>query len=367
MRTIGVLGGGQLGRMLALAGYPLGLQFRFYDEVADAPSGQVGPLVVGKFDDVQALDRLAQGLDVVTYEFENVPVTSAEHLSKSVQVHPSPKALAAAQDRLVEKQTFVELGVTTNAFKAVDTREQLVDAAKELGLPMVVKTRRHGYDGKGQMVVRNESDLDTCWRTLGNRALIAEQFVAFDREASILAVRGRDGAIAFYPLVENVHVNGILRVSRAAANPGSAMQLAAERHAKRIMEHFGYVGVLAIEFFVREGQLIANEMAPRVHNSGHWSIEGAACSQFENHIRAVAGLPLGRCEVRGASAMVNIIGANPSDDAMREMLTTPGVHLHLYGKEPRAGRKLGHATVVGASRAAIEPTVERLLQLCPHV
>jgi len=369
-QTIGVLGGGQLGRMLALAGYPLGLRIRFYDEVPDAPASQVGELVVGRFDDGAALERFARGLDAVTYEFENVPVDAAERLAAVVPVLPPPAALAAAQDRLSEKRLFVELGVPTTRFVPVDTREQLDVALRELGLPVVLKTRRHGYDGKGQAVVRTADDVEPAWAALGagTRALIAEEFVAFDRELSVLAVRGHDGACGFYPLVENVHQRGILRLSRApAADVAPALQERAHAHARAVMERTGYVGVLAIEFFERGGELIANEMAPRVHNSGHWTIEGACVSQFENHVRAVAGLPLGSCEARGWSAMVNIIGALPTEAATRELLTTPGGHLHLYGKEPRAGRKLGHVSLVAPTRDHAERAAARLLTLCPMV
>jgi 5-(carboxyamino)imidazole ribonucleotide synthase len=353
---VGILGGGQLGRMLALAGYPLGLRFRVLDPAADGPASQVAPQVVAAYDDEAALARFAHGLDVVTYEFENVPVAAARALARHLPVDPAPDVLEAAQDRLVEKQTFEALGIPTPAFAAVDGRDSLDAAVARLGLPAVLKTRRGGYDGKGQVVLRVPADLDAAWAALGGAPLILEAFVPFGRELSVIAVRGRDGDVQVYPLVENWHGGGILRVSRA---PAGDDRLAAEAagFARRLLDRFGYVGVLAIELFEVGGRLLANEMAPRVHNSGHWTIEGAETSQFENHVRALAGLPLGSTAARGHAGMLNLIGGHPEP---ARLLAVPGAHVHLYGKSPRPGRKLGHVTVVAANGAERESRLAAL-------
>jgi 5-(carboxyamino)imidazole ribonucleotide synthase len=353
--TIGVLGGGQLGRMLALAGYPLGLRFRFLDSAPQAPAGQVAEQVVGAFEDPAALERFRAGLEVVTYEFENVPVTTVRALAEHVPVFPPPGALEIAQDRLAEKTGFVRHGIPTPPFRAVNTRAELDRALADIGLPAVLKTRRFGYDGKGQKVLRQAGDTESAWNELHGVPLLLEGFVKFERELSVLAVRSRTGDTAFYPLVENHHHGGILRLSRAPA-PGLApsLQALAEDHARRIMAACGYVGVLAIEFFQHEGRLLANEMAPRVHNSGHWTIEGAQTSQFENHLRAILGLPLGSTQPRGHSAMLNLIGVLPDCERLLRM---PGAHLHLYGKTPRPGRKLGHVTCCADEPGAIDAWV----------
>jgi len=318
---VGVIGGGQLGRMLGLAGIPLGLSFRFLDPAADAPAGEVGELLVGAYDDPELLDRLADGADAVTYEFENVPVEAARRVSAI----PDAAALEASQDRLVEKQLFRRLGIPTPR----------IDDEVET-FPAILKTRRLGYDGKGQRLV------ETRPGTVPGHVL--EERVAFDRELSLLAVRGRDGDTRFWPLVENVHEGGILRTSRAPA--GGAPQAEAEDYATRLLDELGYVGVLALELFDAGGRLLASEFAPRVHNTGHWTIEGSATSQFENHLRAILGLPLGDTSSR-PSVMINLIGAQPPRD---RVLAIPGAHLHLYGKEPRPGRKLGHVTLVDPRR-----------------
>ena len=319
---VGVIGGGQLGRMLALAGIPLGLSFRFLDPAADAPAGEVGELLVGAYDDPELLDRLADGAEAVTYEFENVPVEAARRVGAS----PDAAALEASQDRLVEKQLFRRLGIPTVRI------DDEVEA-----FPALLKTRRLGYDGKGQRLVET-------YEGQGPHHVLEER-VSFERELSLLAVRGRDGDTRFWPLVDNVHGDGILRTSRAPAD--DAPQAEAEAHATRLLDELGYVGVLTLELFDVGGTLLANEFAPRVHNSGHWTIEGAATSQFENHLRAILGLPLGSTESR-PSLMVNLIGALPPQ---RDVLAIPGAHLHVYGKEPRSGRKIGHVTLV-------EPTAE---------
>lgn len=343
--TIGVLGGGQLGRMLALAGYPLGLRFRFLDTTDAAPTGPLAELVVARsFEDVQALDQFVDGVDVVTYEFENVPVGAARRLAEHAPVFPPPEALEAAQDRLTEKQFFQELGIPVPPFAAVDSYLDLTRAVASLGLPAVLKTRRMGYDGKGQAVLRDALDVERAWAEIGEAGpLILEAFVSFEREVSIIGVRGQSGETAFYPVVQNEHPGGILGLSLAPAPDLSpALQSRAEGYARAIMERLSYVGVLALELFQCGDELWANEMAPRVHNSGHWTIEGSETSQFENHIRAVAGLPLGSTAMVGAAAMLNLIGGVPE---LADVLRVTGAHLHLYGKSPAPGRKVGHVTV----------------------
>ena len=329
--------------MLALAGIPLDIQFRFFDPAPNGPAAQVGSQVVAPYDDQLALAKFAENCDVITYEFENVPTETAEFLAKFAPVFPPPNALRAAQDRLTEKRILRGLGIPTPLFDAVDSPVELRDTAERFGLPAVLKTRRFGYDGKGQMVLRQASNLPLAWNELQGHPLILESFVPFERELSLIAVRGRTGETAFYPLFENHHRDGILRQTLAPAlDLTPELQAEAEDHGRRLMEILDYIGVLTVEFFQQNGRLVANEMAPRVHNSGHCTIEGAETSQFENHIRAVAGLPLGSTKLRGYSAMLNLIGDLP--DTM-ELLKIPGLHLHLYGKEPRPGRKLGHVTV----------------------
>jgi 5-(carboxyamino)imidazole ribonucleotide synthase len=346
--------------MLALAGYPLGLRFRFLDPSPEAPVGRIAQRVTADYTDNAALEKFAGGLELVTYEFENVPVAAATFLAERVPVLPPPRALEVSQDRLKEKSLFQELGVATTEFAAVRDATSLDTAVARIGLPAVLKTCRFGYDGKGQWVVRNAADLAKLKNEVdfnapansngagqGAARFILEKYVSFSRELSILAVRSRGGQIAFYPLVENRHHGGILRLSLAPAplsNP--SLQSEAEDIARRILESLDYAGVLAIEFFDCQGRLLANEMAPRVHNSGHWTIEGAVTSQFENHLRAVLDLPLGQTHAPGSSAMLNLIGETPPAS---DILAIPGAHLHLYGKSPRPGRKLGHVTLCASS------------------
>ena len=337
---IGILGGGQLARMMALAGYPLGHEFLVVDPNEDACAGQLCELIVADYDDPDALDRLADECGVVTLDFENVPVAAVARLAAKVPVKPGARALAVAQDRLNEKNTFTELGIPCPAYAAVDSREELDRAADEIGLPAVLKTRRLGYDGKGQAVIKEPADVDSAWSELGGQPLILESFVAFKRELSIIAVRS-DDELVFYPLTENRHKNGILVTSFAPANAPKVEELA-QRHARKLMETLDYYGVLAVEFFDCGDHLVANEIAPRVHNSGHWTIDGAVTSQFENHLRAILGWPLGATRAKGASAMLNWIGAMP-DPATG--LKYPEAHWHDYGKKPRAGRKVGHVTL----------------------
>ena len=327
---VGCIGGGQLGRMLALAGAPLDVRFRFLDPAPDACAGDVGELLVGPYEDERLLDRLAEGTDAVTYEFENVPVEAA----RRVQAVPDARALERGQDRLVEKELFRSLGIPTARYGSL----------AESGFPALVKSRRLGYDGKGQRVVESLA-------ILGDDEL-AEELVAFDRELSIVAVRGRDGETVFYPLAENEHRGGVLAVSRAPAR--GAPQATAEEIATKLLDELGYVGVLAVELFEVDGKLLANEFAPRVHNTGHWTIDGAVTSQFENHVRAVLGLPLGATDALGECVMVNIVGeALP----LERVLGIPGAHVHLYGKAPRAGRKLGHVTLVDADEGRVAEVV----------
>ena len=341
--TIGILGGGQLGYMLALAGYPLGLRFRFLDPSPEAPVGRIANRVTADFNDEQALEKFSHGLEVVTYEFENVPVAAAKFLAERVPVYPAADALEEAQERLREKRLFRRLEIPTTEFAEVAKREDLDAAVKQVGLPAMLKTCRMGYDGKGQWLLRTADDVEKARAELPDVPLILEKFVPFARELSILGVRGRGGEIAFYPLIENHHRGGILRLSLAPApNLTANLQQEAENAARKLLKALNYVGVLCIEFFEIGGRLLANEMAPRVHNSGHWTIEGAVTSQFENHLRAILGMPLGSTTAVGVSAMINLIGEIPNS---AEVLGVSNAHLHLYGKEPRAGRKLGHVTV----------------------
>ncbi|WP_266181060.1 5-(carboxyamino)imidazole ribonucleotide synthase [Dyella humicola] len=356
--VVGILGGGQLARMLALAAAPLGVKSLVVDSSADACAGQVAPLVVADWSDYEALERFAGRVDVVTFDFENVPAETAHWLARKVSVFPAPRALAVAQDRLAEKTLFHECGLPTPAFKAIDTRAELDQALAMIGAPAILKTRRLGYDGKGQFRIKTLADADAAWAALGAQAaahgLILEAFVPFDRELSVIAVRSRDGDFRTWPLTQNWHTDGVLSLSLAPAPDISALQERATGLARTLAEKLDYVGVFALELFVKDGQLLGNEMAPRVHNSGHWTIEGALTSQFENHVRAVLGLPLGDTSARGLSAMFNWIGELP--DAA-PVLDAVDAHWHDYGKEPREGRKVGHATV-GAANA--EQLVERL-------
>ena len=354
---VGVLGAGQLGRMLALAGIPLNCSFVFVDPSADAPASALGAHVVCNYTDAAGLEALA-ACDVVTYEFESVPVEAADTLAERAPVFPPPLALRVAQDRFLEKSRFRELGIATAPFEAVNSAEELALAVLKLGLPAVLKTRRLGYDGKGQVVLRRPEDVPAAWAAVAGAPSILEGFVRFERELSLLAVRGRGGEVRFYPLVENHHERGILRKSIAPA-PAVPRELqgAAEQAASRILENLGYVGVLALELFQVGGTLVANEIAPRVHNSGHYSIEGSRTSQFENHLRAIIGLPLGDTSPLSPSCMLNLVGSLPDSAAV---LAVPDAHLHLYGKSARAGRKVGHITVRGTTDTELATRVATL-------
>ncbi|MBW8850942.1 MAG: 5-(carboxyamino)imidazole ribonucleotide synthase [Xanthomonadales bacterium] len=361
MTTVGILGGGQLARMLALSGAPLGLRFRVLDTVADACAGQFAPLIVGDYRDTAALAAFSAQVDVATFDFENVPAESAQWLSERAPVFPSPRALAVAQDRLAEKTLFRELGIPVPPFADVPDRAALDAAVAAIGTPCILKTRRLGYDGKGQFRIKSPADVAAAWDALGAQAatvgLILEGFVAFERELSVVAVRGRDGAFRTWPLTENWHVDGVLSASLAPARTDADLQARAIAHARALAEALDYVGVFALELFCRDGTLLANELAPRVHNSGHWTIEGSETSQFENHLRAVLGLPLGDTRMVGHACMLNWIGAMPAADAV---LREPGGHWHDYGKEPREGRKVGHATLRADDTAALVDALARV-------
>jgi 5-(carboxyamino)imidazole ribonucleotide synthase len=356
--TVGVLGAGQLGRMLALAGYPLGIRCVFVDPSPDSTAGEIAPLIVADYDDPGIAERLGD-VDLVTYEFESVPEAAALKLMESGKtVLPHPRALRVAQDRWLEKMCFREVGIPTARFAKIDGPPDWEAAVAEVGLPCVFKTRRHGYDGRGQQVVERPEQCAAAFSELGKVPLIAEQFVSFARELSIIAVRGTQGEPRFYPVCENVHSAGMLQQSLCPANGSSEkLQEQAERHARALLAHLDYTGVMALEMFEVGGELYGNEIAPRVHNSGHLTIEAALTSQFENHLRAIIGLPLGCTEVPTFAAMLNIVGSLP--DSAR-VLAVEDAHLHLYGKSPRAGRKLGHVTVRAKTRAELS---KKLIEL----
>jgi 5-(carboxyamino)imidazole ribonucleotide synthase len=344
-KRIVVLGGGQLGRMMGLAGIPLGLRFRFLDPSAEACASQVGGLLQASFDDADAASSLAVGADVATFDFENVPDSSARAVEAICPLYPPSQALGACQDRLQEKRLLESLDIDVGAYYPVSSRTDLLAGLQKLGYPAVLKTRRLGYDGKGQAVLRDQEDLERAWQKLGDAELILEAFVPFEAECSLIGVRALDGTTKFWPLTQNVHHNGILALSR----PGGFsedLQEDAERRMRRLMDHFDYRGVLTLEFFLHEGSLLVNEIAPRVHNSGHWTIDGSACSQFENHVRAISGMPLGDTGLTQACMMFNWIGEFPPRD---RLLALPGLHWHDYGKAPRPGRKIGHATLTAPS------------------
>jgi 5-(carboxyamino)imidazole ribonucleotide synthase len=376
--TVGIVGAGQLGRMLALAGYPLGLDFLFLDPAKDAPGGRVAPVLDGLFTDRKLLAQLARQSEVLTFDWENVSVEALRALvrpsgarqkrrtahQRSARICPPIPALATAQDRVSEKRLFERLKIPTTRWRAVGSRSQLERAMREIGLPGVIKTRRLGYDGKGQAVIQTREDAERAWQELGAVGLIYEEWIPFDCEVSIIGARSRRGEVAIYPLNGNVHAQGILRLTRAPFGPPRWQRLAA-RYLEKVLSHFHYTGILTIEFFVRGGRLIANEMAPRVHNSGHWTIEGAVTSQFENHLRAILDLPLGSTQPVGYSAMLNLIGSMPS---RASILAWEGVHLHHYHKEPRPGRKVGHCTIVEPTHLRRDRRARQLLyELAPGI
>lgn len=366
--TVGILGGGQLARMMAIAGAPLGLRFKVVDTVADACASQVASLTCADYNDFDAISTFADGIDVVTFDFENVPADTAMFIASRVPVFPNPQALAVAQDRLEEKQLFTRLGMTTPAFATVDSREDLAAAIAKVGYPGILKTRRLGYDGKGQIRLRSADDLDAAWAKLGDAPLILESLVAFEREISVIGIRSRTGEFKTYALTQNFHQNSILSASLSPAPNTAAFGETAVGYARKLAEELDYVGVFALELFVHQGKLLANEMAPRVHNSGHWTIEGAATSQFENHLRAVLGLPLGSTVETETSVLLNWIGEVP--DAL-PVLREPLGHWHDYGKTSRPGRKVGHAIFhgpaaeVGKALGRVGAALNRAEQVAP--
>lgn len=361
---VGVIGGGQLGRMLGQAASPLGIQCTFVEPAPDPSAAPTGRVLAGAYDDREVLARLAEACDVVTYEFENVPVDAARWLAERVPVHPAPEALHVAQDRLHEKRFFRDNGVACAAFAPVASVAELRAAIEHIGLPAILKTRRMGYDGKGQLYLADPEQADAAFAGLGGVPCLLERVVPFDRELSILIARGTSGRVVTWPLVENRHAGGILRWSVAPAPehgpPLAALQAEADALAKRLVEALDYVGVLAVELFQLGDRLLANEMAPRVHNSGHWSIEGAFTSQFENHLRAVLGLPLGRTDTPLPCGCVNLLGRVPP---LPELLAIDGARVHLYGKQPRPGRKLGHVTVQGRDLAEVRARLDAVRAL----
>lgn len=353
---VGILGAGQLGRMIALAGYPLGIDCIFLGGGQDSPAGQVSRILPGELDDNAQLDALAAQSDVVTFEFENVPVDALQRAGAGAPVHPSVDALAAGQDRLEEKRLLRGAGIPTAPYVAVSEAADLSRAEAELGWPQVLKARRMGYDGKSQRIVHSTAELEAAWSELNRVPSIAEGWVRFEREVSLIGVRGAGGQTAFYPLSENVHTQGILSTT-VAPYEDPDLQRTAEVWLTALMNRFDYRGVLTVEFFHTDAGLIANEIAPRVHNSGHWTIEGAETSQFENHLRGVLGLPLGSTATRGHAAMLNLIARMPDPTAV---LAIPGAHLHDYGKQPRPGRKLGHCTILRPTRNEAREALNQL-------
>ena len=356
MTAIGILGAGQLGRMLALAGYPLGLRFRFFDPASDSPAGLLAEHWACDYADTAALEQFARGMEVITYEFENVPVEATSFLERFVPVYPPPIALEKSQDRFTEKSFFCQLGIPTSKF-TTDLENGEID---KIGFPAVLKTRRMGYDGKGQAIVESNADLKALLKNGNKDEFILEEFTPFERELSIIGVRSKDGEMRFYPLVENYHREGILRLSLVTGQVSSSLQKQAEAYCRTAMAALDYVGVLTIEFFEKNGSLLANEMAPRVHNSGHWTIEGAVTSQFENHLRSVSGFPVGSTQTPGACAMVNLIGSLPN---VKSLLKIEGTHLHLYDKAPRPKRKIGHVTLVQKDMESLTRKLELVKEI----
>ena len=358
--TVGILGGGQLAWMLALAGERLGISCRVLDPSPDAAAGRICELVEAPYDDPDGLDRLASGCAVVTYEFENVPAAAAEHLARlGATVRPDPRALAVAQDRLEEKRLFGSLGIATAPYERVDDAEDAAAAVERHG-PCILKTRRLGYDGRGQARVATGAEARAAWADLGGVPCIAERQLELDAELSVLATRSPRRSTRVYPLAENVHRGGILRRTNAPARIPATLAREAGGFATAVLDDLDYVGTIAVELFLCDGALLANEIAPRVHNSGHWTIEGAETSQFENHLRAICGLPLGSTALRAPSTMVNVIGTWPTRAALCRV---PGACLHDYGKSEREGRKLGHVTITGPDAAALASRVRALESL----
>jgi len=351
--VVGILGGGQLARMMALAGYPLGMRFVFYDPDPQACAGQVGPLITAEYDDTKALDDFMQQVDVVTFDFENVPVSTVRYVQQRRPVYPDPAVLEISQDRLLEKRFFQKLGLPVGQFFPVNSYSELAFGAKSYEFDGFLKTRRLGYDGKGQFRINAGADLKAIWEQAKGQKLVLEQRVPFEREISVITVRHGDGELSQYAVTENKHNNGVLATSTAPARYTENCQQA-KAHARKIAEALEYVGVLVVEFFETPDGVLINEMAPRVHNSGHWTIEGALTSQFENHLRAVCGWPPGGTDSWGYAAMLNWIGSVPN---IARMPKQAHIHHHLYGKAPRAGRKVGHTTITADDPANLQRKV----------
>ncbi|MEE9451535.1 MAG: 5-(carboxyamino)imidazole ribonucleotide synthase [Gammaproteobacteria bacterium] len=355
---VGILGGGQLARMLALAAQPLGIETLCLSATTDTSAKPVSPEIIRDDNSPTQLQDFTDQVDVITYENENIPLEIATKIAAHKNIYPGATALKVAQDRLLEKKCFTQLEINTPQYSAIESQQDLNDAVAEIGLPAVLKSRRFGYDGKGQFIIRTPSDIDQAWQTLGNQALILEQFIPFQTEVSIIATCDQQQQIKYYPLIENNHQHGILRLSRAPYE-NLQLQQQAQLYCQRLCTHLNYVGTLAIEFFLIDGQLLANEIAPRVHNSGHWTIEGADTSQFENHLRAICDLPLGSTASRGNSAMFNCLGELPP---INDILAIPGAHFHDYHKQARPQRKLGHITLNTDDNTLFNSSFE---QLCP--
>lgn len=355
---IGILGGGQLARMLALSGYPLGFEFVFFDPTADACAGQVGELMCAEYHNELALEEFCQKVDIVTLDFENVPVETLRFVQKKKPVFPSPEVLEIAQDRLLEKQFCHSYGIPTTDFETINSLSELKFAAKKFDYDAILKTRRMGYDGKGQFRISQVSDINQIPDNLFEQDLILEKRVAFDREVSVIVARSGLGDIKTWPLCENKHKDGILTTTIVPAKHSPLDELTAE-YAKQLAIALNYVGVLVIEFFQTEDAVYVNEMAPRVHNSGHWSIEGAHTSQFENHLRAGLNLPLGSTGMDGMAAMLNWIGAFPESVLS---ISEEKLYWHIYGKEPRAGRKIGHSTLLAATPQELHDKIVNLVK-----
>lgn len=357
---IGVIGGGQLGQMLAQAGTSLGMKFCFLDPAKDACARALGEHICANYDDKEALQKLAKEVDVVTFEFESVPAETVAFLNDYVPVYPNAESLRIARDRWFEKTLFKSLDIPTTDFANVESQVELENAVASIGLPAILKTRTLGYDGKGQKVLKNHSDVTNAFAELGSVPCILEGFVAFSGEVSLIAVRAKDKTIRFYPLVHNDHHKGVLHLSVASGQ--HPLQETAEAYVTKVLEKLDYVGVLAFEFFEVDEGLKANEIAPRVHNSGHWTIEGAVSSQFENHLRAIAGLPLGSTKKCAESAMLNFIGEIPS---IHQILEIENCHLHHYSKAFKPGRKVGHATLCCETIEELRQKIQVLEELLP--
>lgn len=353
---IGILGAGQLARMMALAGIPMGFEFAFYDNASECCAEPLGQLFHGEFNDQAKLEDFANSVDVITYEFENVPLHTIDLLPKDKPVYPPKAALENTQDRLTEKNLFKELGIPTPGFLAVNNQTELEQAADDLSFPFVLKTRGGGYDGKGQMVIQSESDFQQALELCSQTPCIAEAWVHYDREISVIGVFSESERV-IYEINENEHRNGILHLTQN--RPGDPIQPMAVEYIEKLAQKLNYRGVLTIEFFQCGEVLLANEYAPRVHNSGHWTIEGSITSQFENHVRAVAGLPLGAVESTGIAKMYNCLGEVPN---AKKLLPIKGLHLHDYGKTPRKGRKVGHINLVHNSKETSTFAEQSLLE-----